>query len=79
MSDFQHFIIEPLDPSRHRREEFDCGVDTANQCLVPQGIPERHWKEFTGPELAKNLETLRPDEASAARILRDLVKNQHLG
>ncbi len=168
-------------------------VDTANQCLVPHGIPERHWKEFTGPErfylklleleakgfktldnyqnfakafkvkdfralmgnqkanearlksavefgkaemsegsefhqstlratlyalmelvgnmdgndvlahltlnvpdyysnqthrervveiadyLAKKLETLRPDEASAARILRDLVKNQRLG
>ncbi len=25
-------------------------VDTANQCLVPQGIPERHWKEFTPAE-----------------------------
>lgn len=25
-------------------------VDTANQCLVPQGIPERHWREFTGAE-----------------------------
>jgi putative DNA methylase len=25
-------------------------VDTANQCLVPQGIPERHWKQFTGAE-----------------------------
>ena len=25
-------------------------VDTANQCLVPQGIPERHWKEYTGVE-----------------------------
>ncbi len=25
-------------------------VDTANQCLVPQGIPDRHWKEFTGAE-----------------------------
>jgi len=25
-------------------------VDTANQCLVPQGIPERHWKEFSGAE-----------------------------
>ena len=29
--------------------------------------------------LAKKLETLRPDEASAARVLRDLVKNQRLG
>jgi len=25
-------------------------VDTANQCLVPQGIQERHWKEYTGAE-----------------------------
>ncbi len=25
-------------------------VGTANQCLVPHGIPERHWKEFTGAE-----------------------------
>ena len=25
-------------------------VDTANQCLVPQGIDERHWKEFSGVE-----------------------------
>jgi putative DNA methylase len=29
--------------------------------------------------LAKKLETLRPDEASAARILRELVKHQRLG
>ena len=29
--------------------------------------------------LAKKLETLRPDEASAARVLRELVKNQRLG
>ncbi len=25
-------------------------VDTANQCLVPMGIPEQHWKEYTGAE-----------------------------
>jgi putative DNA methylase len=25
-------------------------VDAANQCLVPQGIPDRHWKEYTGTE-----------------------------
>jgi putative DNA methylase len=25
-------------------------VDTANQCLVPQGIAERHWKELGGAE-----------------------------
>ena len=29
--------------------------------------------------LAKKLATLRPEEASAARVLRDLVKNQRLG
>jgi putative DNA methylase len=29
--------------------------------------------------LAKKLEASRPDEASAARILRELVKNQRLG
>ncbi len=25
-------------------------VDTANQCLVPQGIPNAHWKQYTGAE-----------------------------
>jgi putative DNA methylase len=29
--------------------------------------------------LARNLETLRPHEASSARVLRDLVKNQRMG
>jgi putative DNA methylase len=29
--------------------------------------------------LAKRLDTLRPDEASAARVLRELVKNQRIG
>ena len=29
--------------------------------------------------LAKKLETLRPDEASAARTLRELVRHQRLG
>jgi putative DNA methylase len=29
--------------------------------------------------LAKRLETLRPEEASAARVLRDLVRSQRLG
>jgi putative DNA methylase len=29
--------------------------------------------------LAMRLETLRPEEASAARVLRELVKNQRLG
>ena len=25
-------------------------VDTANQCLVPQGIPKAHWDGFTAAE-----------------------------
>jgi putative DNA methylase len=29
--------------------------------------------------LARHLETFRPEEASAARVLRELVKNQRLG
>lgn len=29
--------------------------------------------------LANRLENLRPEEASAARVLRELVKNQRLG
>ena len=29
--------------------------------------------------LAKRLDALRPDESSAARVLRELVKNQRLG
>ena len=29
--------------------------------------------------LAKHLEELRPEEAGAARVLRELVKNQRLG
>lgn len=29
--------------------------------------------------LAKRLETLRPEEAAAARVLRELIKNQRLG
>lgn len=27
------FIIEPLDPARHRRDEFDCGVTALNDFL----------------------------------------------
>jgi putative DNA methylase len=33
--------------------------------------------EFAG-FLAKKLETMRPEEASSARVLRDLVRNQRL-
>jgi putative DNA methylase len=29
--------------------------------------------------LSKKLETIRPEEASAARVLREPVKNQRLG
>jgi hypothetical protein len=29
--------------------------------------------------LAKHLEELRPEEAAAARVLREMIKNQRLG
>ena len=64
-------------------------VDTANQCLVPQGIPERHWKEYTGAERfylklldleAKGLKTLDNYQnfakAFKVRDFRALMGNQ---
>jgi GNAT superfamily N-acetyltransferase len=33
MLDSRTYLIEPLDPSKHRREEFDCGVDALNDYL----------------------------------------------
>jgi putative DNA methylase len=64
-------------------------VDTANQCLVPQGIPERHWKEFSGAERfylklidleAKGLKTLDNYQnfakAFKVRDFRALMGNQ---
>ena len=29
----RHFIVEPLNPAKHRREEFDCGVEALNNFL----------------------------------------------
>lgn len=64
-------------------------VDTANQCLVPHGIPERHWKEYTGAERfylklldleAKGLKTLDNYQnfakAFKVRDFRSLMGNQ---
>jgi ribosomal protein S18 acetylase RimI-like enzyme len=33
MSRPSHFRIEPLDPAKHRREEFDCGIAVLNDYL----------------------------------------------
>ncbi len=33
MSGPGQFIVEPLDPSKHDREAFDCGVETLNEFL----------------------------------------------
>ena len=33
MSNSSRYTIEPLDPSKHRREEFDCGMDALNDYL----------------------------------------------
>ncbi|NLT70748.1 MAG: GNAT family N-acetyltransferase [Verrucomicrobiaceae bacterium] len=33
MADVSRFLIEPLDPTKHRREGFDCGVAALNDFL----------------------------------------------
>lgn len=40
MSDPRKYLIEPLDPSKHRREEFDCGVDALNDFLKKRARKE---------------------------------------
>jgi predicted GNAT family N-acyltransferase len=35
-----HFIIEPLDPAKHRRDEFDCGVPALNDYLKTRARKE---------------------------------------
>jgi putative DNA methylase len=42
-------------------------------------MTQRHLAVELADYLAKRLEALRPEEASAARILRELVKIQRLG
>lgn len=34
------YLIEPLNPSKHRREEFDCGVDALNEYLKKRARKE---------------------------------------
>lgn len=36
----QKYLIEPLNPSKHRREEFDCGVDSLNDYLKKRARKE---------------------------------------
>lgn len=33
MASLPQFTVEPLNPAKHRREEFDCGVDALNDFL----------------------------------------------
>lgn len=40
MSEPQKYLIEPLDPSKQRREEFDCGVDALNDYLKKRARKE---------------------------------------
>ena len=42
------------------------------ETLVPQRFP-------ADGKVLKRLDGMQPDEASAARVLRELVKNQRLG
>ena len=40
MSNHIRFFIEPLDPAKHRREEFDCGVPAFNDYLKTRARKE---------------------------------------
>jgi ribosomal protein S18 acetylase RimI-like enzyme len=40
MPDSQRYVIEPLDPSKHRREGFDCGVKALNDYLKKRARKE---------------------------------------
>lgn len=40
MSTPREYLIEPLDPAKHRREEFDCGVDALNDYLKKRARKE---------------------------------------
>ncbi len=40
MPDTTLFLIEPLDPAKHRREEFDCGVEALNDYLKTRARKE---------------------------------------
>jgi GNAT superfamily N-acetyltransferase len=40
MPDSRKFLIEPLDPSKHRREEFDCDVEALNDYLKKRARKE---------------------------------------
>ena len=49
---------------------------------VPDYISNQNQRDLVvelAGYLAKKLEGLRPEEATAARVLRELVKNQRLG
>ena len=59
-----------------------------NEVLRHLALNTSHWYADSGQRdlatelagyLASQLETLRPDEASAARVLRQLVRNQRVG
>ncbi|MBC7981090.1 MAG: GNAT family N-acetyltransferase [Armatimonadetes bacterium] len=40
MTELRKYLIEPLDPSKHRREEFDCGVEALNDYLKKRARKE---------------------------------------
>ena len=47
--------------------------------LLDPSSPQRELAAELADYLAKRLDGLRLDEASASRVLRELVKNQRLG
>jgi putative DNA methylase len=57
-------------------------IKLSDQLNIPDYYSDMTRRELAvdlADYLARRLEAMRPEEASAARVLRELVKNQRLG
>lgn len=87
MSEGSEFYQSTLRAALYALMELQKGVDGAEVLAhltlnVPNyygDMTQRALVAELAEYLAKRLDALRPDEASAARVLRELVKNQRLG
>jgi ribosomal protein S18 acetylase RimI-like enzyme len=88
------YAIEPLNPSKHDRQAFDCGVEALNDYLRERAGQDmrRHaagcWVLFhkDNPETVLGYYTLSPEsvdirelEAASPALLRKLPRYPHLG
>ncbi|MCA3223203.1 MAG: DUF1156 domain-containing protein [Burkholderiales bacterium] len=87
MGEGSEFHQSPLRATLYALMELQKGLDGAEVLAhltlnVPNyygDMTQRALVAELAEYLAKRLDTLRPDEASAARVLRELVKNQRIG